>query len=307
MRWPVREGASELANLLMSFPGVIGVFWSQRRREGEWLRQRCLSIHVRWKRPPELLPVSEMLPDRLSPFELDVIEVGLPRVHALSQTDTVVVDGLARPRFATMTALAPTDESVLMLLSGHAALPVRNNRIFTDYGPGAPQAFVRVNDEDGSWYRGILRHGELGEGRPVDWALAEVFNVPDAVPFHYGTRDTPPFALRTSPLQGGELVSHFSRTRDRLVKGTLRGVSQTPVELLLPDGRTTTYSDVLTVESSLEVDFSRDGDSGSLVVDGDRKVIGTMLGASADYSMAYVLQMPPLLARLGSYRPYFFL
>jgi hypothetical protein len=245
------------------------------------------------------VPPYEWLPDRLGRVPIDVIDVGLPRVHALSHTDEMLAPGLAGFRRATLTALRQGPDSVWLLVSGHAALPLRNQRLKESYGPADPPAFIQVEDEDGSRFRAILRQGELGAERPVDWALAEVFDVPDAQSFHYGVRDVPPFRIRNGLPSPGEGVSHFSRLRDRRVEGTFQQVAQTPVELLLPDGRTTRYSDVLAIASKPGLAFSLEGDSGSLVVDDQLKVLGTVLGASANNALAYVLPIHPLIQRLG--------
>jgi hypothetical protein len=103
-----------------------------------------------------------------------------------------------------------------------------------------------------------------------------------------------PIPIRKQPLQPGEMVEHYGTLRRRALGGTVRAGNATDeqIELILPDGSRAGYGPVLAVTPHPDQDvFSIPGESGSLVFDANRLAVGTLLGASADGAISYVLDL----------------
>ncbi len=155
---------------------------------------------------------------------------------------------------------------------------------------GAPK-FVDVHDNTGVTHRGRLLRGRVGAGMPYDFAVARFDDSVQPETFHLAAGRRAPFPLRSSSLVNGEPVFHYSSLRGRRIRGVFRQISTAPVELRLPDGTFTQYANVLVVANENGVPFSRNGDSGSLVVDDANHVIGAILGSSVNAGLAYVVDL----------------
>lgn len=288
-RTAIPEEALKAGRELVAFPGVLGVFFGCGRRKSEWTRDRALCVHVRWKRSLRDIPKDERLPKRIGSYAVDVIEVGHPSTDALDHTDSVLTDPLSRR--STVTALGSGPAGTFGLLSGHGTLPFRQGRLVKSFDATGTAVFTEVHDNVGITHRGQLLRGRVGSGLPYDFAVARFDGATLVDTFHLAAGRRAPFPLRAAALASGDPLFQFSSLRSQRVRGLFRQVSATPVELRLPDGTDTQYSNVIVVANEGGLLFSRRGDSGSLVVDDDNRIVGAVLGSSVNAGLAYVVDI----------------
>jgi hypothetical protein len=309
---PRRVGA--LCARLARLPGVVGVYWGSPRRQGAWHQTGSICIHVREKRDPGALAAAERIPASIDGFATDIIEVGTPRAHQLDHTDTVHA---SLGRTGTVTALARRQSGAYALLSGHVALPDEphgaGRRILRRYRAQGRAYGIGVGDRSAGAYLGRLVAGEFGGHTSWDWALAHFTYIGehDVDTNHLAATLTDGDArvrYRRTALTPGERLLHYSARpgRRRLINGWFRHIAATPAHFLIGDDSLEHYTRLFVIDTQGQERFSEDGDSGSLVVDSQGQAVGTVLGASADYTLSYVLPIWPLLRRLGHRSIWFF-
>ena len=269
--------------------GVIGVFLGRGTRKGRWLTEKCVVVHVARKLHALHLSKRQTLPRYIGPYRVDVIEVGYPRTHALDISDQVAAPG-ARPRTGTLTLLINGTHGGIALLSGHVALPLKNGLIVGNYdNRDDPVASISVVDgTSNQQYSGNILRG--GISARSDWSLA-LFST--AAGDHVDTvhplvEESPPLRLRGNPLSAGDSLRHFSRVLGRELQGRFVHEALSPVDIVLGDGSRRRYSGLQVVAGTGGA-FSRGGDSGSLVCDTARRVVGTILAGGDDGSLSYML------------------
>ena len=305
----IPEGVCDAAAGLRGRRGVVGVFWGQGRTSGEWSRDGQICVQVVEKLSDEVLSDAERLPRRIGRYRVDVEEVGIPmldsdpcRSSRLDPMDTCR-DGSWR-RFSTISAMSGD----LVLVSGHACLPLDEDgkrfvRAYAWGGGDAVPVYV-VDRQTQCIHNARLEQGSFGDRGAVDWAVARLDEayVDRVNAFHVGVGHVPPFRVRTTRLVRGESLSHFSTTLSTpgFVSGTYRRVvtRETSMRLGSPDGSWAWYRDVLAIAWGERLPFSRPGDSGSLVVDSDARVVGTVLGSSARSRESFVLPVTELRSRM---------
>jgi hypothetical protein len=310
--WKSPRSIGALCGRLARIPGVVGVYWGAPRRHGSWHETGSICVHVHSKRDPTLLATEEQIPPSIGGFATDVIEVGTPRAHHLDHTDTVHA---SLGRTGAVTALALRQSGAYALLAGHVALPDEphgaQRRILRRYqGRGHG---IGIHDRGSGPYVGTLIAGEFGGHTSWDWALAHFAEVDrnDVDVNHLAASlsdGDPRVPYRRPPLSPGERLSHYSALPGRRcrVDGWFRHIAQTPAQFLMADGTVDHYTRLFVVDTHGGEPFSKDGDSGSLVVDAQGRAVGTVLGASADYTLAYVLPIWPLLYRLRHRAAWYF-
>jgi len=295
-----------LSKHLARFPGVVGVFWGHRKRVGAWTNEHCICVHVREKRSMRRLPSSERLPRKIENYHVDVLEVGAPRAHALDQNGMLDCPGAVR-RTSSPTALANDGADAYALVSGHGVLPFVGGRILSSYRADGPGARISLGGVEGE-----VQTGKFGGS--VDWALVRFDGRGGQANNYSWTADnSAPLRLRRTPLSAGEpvalrSVAHPSPSRAQNL-GKFRQVSSAPVTMLLSDGESQSYDDVLLVDGDDPGEpFSQGGDSGALVVDqsGARLVVGMLLGGVESGSVSYVLDLSHLANHPGARFDLFF-
>jgi hypothetical protein len=211
-------------------------------------------------------------------------------------------------RSGAVTALArAVGGGVAALTAGHVALPsLASGRAIVPSFPWADAESldleIAAGAGDADAYALTIDQGRLD--RQSDWALAHDRTAPATDFFHPVSGTEPPFPTRQGPLGPGESVFQWSRTRGRTVGAVVSPQPYADVTLKLPDGRFNAYQGLLSV-SALGEDFSRPGDSGSLVIDLKKNVVGILLGLAEDHSIAYVLPIVRLVGQLGGFSTFF--
>ncbi|HEY0986267.1 MAG TPA: hypothetical protein VGD80_04410 [Kofleriaceae bacterium] len=298
------DAARRAASELRSLPRVVSVSWGlPRRGEQRALgRAPCLVVHVRLKRDIADVPDDERIPKTLYGIRTDVVAVGLPRLHALDHVDAP----FASPdRRGSITAIGVRGGAAVVLLSGHASLPPPAGEIVRTYRAAADgPASVQIRDDAGGSYTASLIVGTFGGS--TDWAVASV-DIPmsKVSTWHQAAGANAPLPVRTAPLPAGSRVAQHS-TRGKIFAGVVQH-GLTPVSLDLDDGSDPVdYEPVIHVDPLDPPSFSIGGDSGSLVVDEQRRVVGVVIGGASNGAHSYVLPISGIYAQLGQYRKHFF-
>lgn len=246
-------------------------------------------VHVARKVHALHLGRKRKLPAKIGRFRVDVIEVGSLRAHALDASDELMSPGVPA-RTGTLTALLGSAHGGLALLSGHVGLPIRNGLIVGSYDShdDPPHSISAVDAMSQQRLSGNLLRG--GISARADWTLARFSSAGSRGldPIHPLVDSPPPLQLRLGPLAPGEPLRHFSRLTGREMRGKYVHRALSAVEVVLADGSRRRYSDLLVVAGTNGT-FSRGGDSGSLVGDGNRHVVGIILGGDDNGTLSYVL------------------
>lgn len=295
----IRRAAEELAR----YRGVLGVFWGNPRRGGAWTGEQSLVVHVRKKLAAKRLGAHHV-PPVIAGVRTDVIEVRRLSHHWLDPSDPVQCDDGERGR-STISALATKDGVVFALLSGHATLPGKQGKLSCQYDP-AMKMRIRAVDPEGAGYDGRLEAGRLDAH--CDFTLARMSCDADGVnTYHYGPGEYPPFTLRADPPRVAEEVAHYSSLRRRRMVGRIRQISAGCAYIPGHGGEDFPYLDLIVVESPDPAQpFSKKGDSGSLVVDRQSRVLGTIVAGDPPANISYVLPIAGLVKALGPHAGLFF-
>lgn len=299
-----RAALQPTIDAMAELPGVVCVCVGAPRRKGRWHNNDvALCVHVQKKRPLGELDVPERLEEQFPNIPLDILEVGTPKAHYLDAKDMVKASG---GRSGAITCLTAYEGTVYALLSGHVVLPYAGHAIRRDYSGGCR---VDFHDAGGAYYTGVVVAGHLGEGRAMDYALVKVDTpaVGIADLHHVATRGYPPHRIRSSfPAVNAELTQYSPLSgRRRPFVGRRRQQSISTIQLELPDGTLGTYDDTIVVDSTSSGAFSRPGDSGSLVVDTEKRVVGTVLGGDDAGTIQYVLPIWEMQNKLGEKAKWF--
>ncbi|WP_437300218.1 hypothetical protein [Sorangium sp. So ce426] len=303
--WDVSAEVAAISDRFRGLPGVMGVFWGEKRQGGAWLDRPAICVHVARKRAGRDLPESERLPASLDGYSIDVLEVGEIRAHTVDVRSEVRSGHGPRMRRSTLSAVMQDDGVTYALLSGHGTLPYSDGRIRSFYGPGdGPNEQVQVVDVLGTAHRATLLQGRLGANQPVDFAIARLDPGPawSVNGHHPATECGPPFPLFATLGADRMKVRHFSRViagRDPIRRGRLRQVASSTTRVTLPDGVPHDYTGALVIDSLEDGAFSKAGDSGSLVTSEDGRVIGTVFAGSTTRPVSFLLPIGYLAREIG--------
>jgi hypothetical protein len=165
---------------------------------------------------------------------------------------------------------------------------------------------VRAVDPSGAVYDGQLVEDRLDAH--CDYTLACMWCSGDIVnPFHNATGSYPPLVVRTSTPRETENVAHWSSLRGRRMLGTIRHISTGFTYVPGYGSQGFPYRDIFVVTSVDPLQpFGVAGDSGSLVVDGKNRVIGTVVAGHPAANISYVLPIKSTVGALGAYADRFF-
>lgn len=262
-----------LARRLMRRVGVVGVFWGSKhpRRQGVG----HLRVHVREKIGLPILPLRRVIAKKIEGLRTCIVGVGEPEGHLLTFKELVhpATDDL---RNSTLTTLVHEGDQWFALLSGHGTLPIQNGEIQTSFDFSGVDYAIRLRDvSSGMALEGSLVTGRIGPS--LDYAVARIMMPDEPIDLECPVTESYRPTIRPTILDRGEPVRQFS-CRDRTMRrGTVTGYGM--VRLKLDDQNTYAFNSVFEVHG-LDAPFSCKGDSGSLVADDQRRVVGVVIGGS---------------------------
>lgn len=286
-----------ISRRLMRRKGVVGVFWGVAD-PGKGGRCR-IRVHVERKIPDDELTPAQAIRSSIDGIRTRVVQVGTPRAQVLTCKE--IVRNGSDARVSTQTALIrKNDDEWYALLCGHGTLPIRGGGLVTDFPNSDHGPSVQLHDvSSGTSFQAKVIAGRLTGIQ--DWTIARA-DVPDG-PIDLTSPVTGTYrpSLRTSMLARDEPVRHYSCLDRASRRGTVAGYGR--VLLRIDNGMQYLYTSTFEVFGQSGA-FSRDGDSGSLVVDANGRAIGILLGRAEPDSdptlQSYVL---PFISPSGSVIP----
>jgi hypothetical protein len=263
---------------LLQIPGVVGVGIGFKEIGGELTNEVSFRVYVREKKPENLVPPSERIPDTIHGVKTDVL--------VIQETETLVDDSRYRPvkggiqigngsgRVGTLGCLAKRNAGgAWVILSNHHVM-LAGGKALTDQ--------VKIGQPDYSSCC-CCACGEIGEvvnaaiGGLVDCAIATLNS--DASFVNEIANIGPVKGKATAIL--GETVRKIGRTTG-LTSGEVVDINYPTISSL---GNNFT-SQIKINPSSGTAKFSDRGDSGSAIVNSDDKVVGLLWGGSSGHGVA---------------------
>jgi hypothetical protein len=270
---------------------VVGVGYGAKVTAGRVTEHAALRVYVRVKKPRRHLAREELVPDEVDALPTDVVDVG---DVTLLQRPVRGGASIGHPDVSagTLGCLVATgdDERPSILSNNHVMADVNRADVGDSVlqpGPadGGTESIAELTD-----YEPIKPWGEANE---IDAAIARVLDPGDVEPGieTIGSVRNPPVepALYQSVRKHGRTTQH--------TVGVLMDVSADLWVRVRPQ-ENAWFEDQLAVVGA-GADFSRPGDSGSLVVDGVSRAPVGLLFAGGD-GHTFVNRIEPVLARFDA-------
>lgn len=299
---------------LMQYPGVRGVSIGSKEVGGELTAQLAIQVLVTTKRPLEQLAPEEVIPSEIDGIRTDVVEEG--EQYLLQACEQVDDTSKSRPlqggvQLQPLRSIMPggigtlgclvrdtMTNGVVMLSNAHV---LGDEESHTGDTVGQPImcsiASACLSDPVGKVLRfkksahvdGAI--ASIDEGIGHDPNVAQIKDIGTVA----GSRYLTDSEIRDNAVNGSPVrVQKRGRTTGHTF-GVIVGWQQHPVEIKLPrSGRVyNVMQDTLRIKvRSPSECFAAGGDSGSVVLDNDRKVVGLLFSATAkgDYARASPIQ-----------------
>ncbi|MEL6951251.1 MAG: hypothetical protein AAGM16_14175 [Pseudomonadota bacterium] len=284
---------------------VVGVFVGLKRTADGDVPERCLRVLVRKKLPKSQLSKRMIVPSRINGIETDIVEVGHLR-SAQSACDNptarirrpfncgVSVSGFDTGAGSLGYLFSRIADQSSVVLSNYHVLAPSGSASNAVYQPGLGDANHRPQDIFGSFVDGTpVRYCQGGQcpvndmdaaiatvrPRMVAKALCRVGELPDQL---------------ADPRQGAG-VWMFGRS-SRGVQGSVLGVGG---DALIRYGRRLAlFRNVVEIEPVRRPRFGKPGDSGSVVIDMNRRICA-LLFATDGRRNGYATPIRPIMRRFG--------
>ncbi|MEO7588742.1 MAG: hypothetical protein ABIS84_12035 [Arachnia sp.] len=308
-RAEIRPVKDAVEDQLLARPGVVGVDIGEKFTGGEPTGELGIVVYVTEKKQEKLLAATELVPSTMEGVKTDVQElvVELQPAMQLLQADTLI-DAAAYPLLHGGISTGPSRSVYLsppvVDVAGEYTFVGTLGAIVQDRGSGDTMALTNfhvacVNDE---WKVGdaMVQPGRPDGGDPVSGEFGSL------------TR-----AQLTQGTDGAVVTVHPEQEWEATVEGVgeVAGTAEATEGLLVQKrGRTTghTFGTVASTDATLSIDygdgigpvtlrnqvridtdtaqsarFSDQGDSGSVVMDLERRIVGLLFAGSSDGSATF--------------------
>jgi hypothetical protein len=279
---------------LLSLPNVNGVGVGPKMVRGEPTTEAAVRVYVTKKVPGERLKKEEKIPGKIGGVITDVVQIG--EVHFLSHTgrqrparggDSV---GDCRPTYTSAGTLGGlfidnTDGKQVILSNTHVLAGFDDETI--DYAavgdlevqPGTYDWGDCTDDVIATLKRWV-QYKVTPAWNKVDCAIAEVINPADVTNDIYVIG--PPSGHRAlGPADVGVTVVQKNGRTTEYTQGTVIDLSYDTSSMTTVHGHSIRFEDQILVAPIGGVPVSDHGDSGSLVLDMDNKVVGLLFAGSS--------------------------
>lgn len=304
---PVKE---RVEDDLVAQPGVVGVDIAEKETEGRRTGELSIVVFVEKKRPMEDVPADQQVPEQIEGVPTDVQELTIelqPGAMAMLAGEEPLVDPAVYPTMAGGISMGP-QRSVFL---SPPDVPAPGNYIFV----GTLGAMVRDRTSGATMALTNFHVACVNNS----WSVGDIMVQPsrvddDANDDQFGTLTR---AQLTDEVDGAVATLDAGQAWDPSVTG-VGGVTGTAVATVgmavQKRGRTTehTFGEVVSTDFTLSVDYGSDvglrtfhhqlritpdtsrnprfsdrGDSGSVVLDLSRKVVGLLFAGSTDGSFTF--------------------
>ena len=260
---------------LLKKSNVVGVGIGEKIKDGRRTGRTCLRVYVEKKVPEEKLTKSDLVPPLIAEVETDVVEVGKIRPLASNRQRSRPARGGASIGHYKITA--GTLGCLVKDKKTGRALILSNNHVL-------------ANSNQGKKGDAIIQPGSADGGKLKKDKIAELERF---VKIGFGRKANTVDAAVARPLSDKDVAPEISSIG--IPKGTAKGKVGLVVQ---KTGRTTdhTLGEIKDVSATVKVDYdgpvalfrnqilasamSQGGDSGSLVLDKQRRAVGLLFAGS---------------------------
>ncbi len=265
------DAKEQAIHQLLAYPGVTGVDVGYRYVQGQMTKEICLRVHVA-KKLPDLAP-AERIPPYINGIATDVIEGRYKTYGAVTTAaDVNSID----------------DETYDVLEGGISISGMRDDQsadtgtlglVVVDRNTGKPAVLTNAHVVGGEntvgkkmyqpypWnnrpFGSVLRARRSGS---IDAALISI----DQMSYSFDIMQLGGVQGVNPGAQLGQSVRKRGR-QSRLTYGIVEGVHGT-----FPISETESYDDIISIKPVRAADFSIEGDSGSVIVDDDNRVVALL-------------------------------
>jgi hypothetical protein len=288
---------------LISLPNVTGVGIGRKVVGGKYTDQMAIRVYVSKKLPKERLKGDERIPGEVEDVPTDVLQIGEPRLlthttHARparggdSIGDCILIhEGWYTAGTLGGLFIDNTDGADVILSNNHVIAGFDFDDVDTAHAgddvvqPGTLDWGSCTTDVIATLKRWV-EYREIPQWNRVDGAIAEVINAGDVLnDIHVIGQPSGHRALTVAD-EGVTIVQKSGRTT-QYTQGRVFDVSYDTSPMTTIRGRRIQFEDQILIQPIGGVPVSDHGDSGSLVLDMERQVVGLLFAGTDDgYAIA---------------------
>lgn len=320
LRAEIRPVKETVEDELLARPGVIGVDIGEKISRGKPTGDLSIVVYVDKKKPKTQLDAAELVPKTVDGVKTDVQEIVVELQRMTKLEATALIDATVYPTLHGGISMGPSRSVYL----APPDVPSAGNYVFVgtlgamvrDRATGATMGMTNfhvacVND---GWSVGdrMVQPGRPDGGNPatqefgalVRAVLSEntdgaVVSVDAGRAWDYTVEGIGDVAGTTAATVGAAV-----QKRGRTTEHTFGTVGSTDVTLSIDYGdglgvRTLRHQIRVDTNTALSARFSDHGDSGSVVMDMNRNVIGLLFAGSSDGAMTFANPIAVALDELG--------
>ncbi len=261
----------ELEEQVSKVPGVVGTAVGLKEKKGKLTDEICLRVYVDRRRYKNLSALRKKLPESLGKFDVCIF----PEMKFRNSADRIrplqggyQINNEKKAGFGTLGCIAVTrgvDVEYVVLSNWHV--------VYAGAATVGDKVAQPTYSCCGSHVIGSILTGSYGN--LVDCAIASVKG--KGVGVTNRVRDIGELAGSADPVLGSNVRKYGVATQ--LTNGVIEAIHQNG--LINEDGMT--FNDQIVIRSVPDHQpFSQGGDSGSVIVDNDQRVVGLLWGSGAD-------------------------
>jgi len=314
---PVKE---RVEDALIAQPGVVAVDIGHKVSKGVSTGELSIVVYVDRKKPKSALPKDQVIPVEIDGIKTDVKELTIELQPARELADSsVFVDATVYPTLTGGISMGPVRSIHLdppdVTTSGQYVFSGTLGALVRDRASGATMALTNFHVAclNNSWTTGdrmvqpsipdgggsAVQFGSLARGSLTDQVDAAVITLDAGKAWEPTIRDIGNVAGPATAIVGEPV-----RKRGRTTELTFGGIASTDFTASVNYGgaigmRTLKHQLRINTDMTKSPRFSDHGDSGSMVVNASRHVVGLLFAGSNDGSMTFANPIATALDTMG--------
>ena len=314
---PVKE---RVEDALIAQPGVVAVDIGHKVSKGVSTGELSIVVYVDRKKPKSALPKDQVIPVEIDGIKTDVKELTIELQPARELADSsVFVDATVYPTLTGGISMGPVRSIHLdppdVTTSGQYVFSGTLGALVRDRASGATMALTNFHVAclNNSWTTGdrmvqpsipdgggsAVQFGSLARGSLTDQVDAAVITLDAGKAWEPTIRDIGNVAGPATAIVGEPV-----RKRGRTTELTFGGIASTDFTASVNYGgaigmRTLKHQLRINTDMTKSPRFSDHGDSGSMVVNASRHVVGLLFAGSDDGSMTFANPIATALDTMG--------
>jgi len=314
---PVKE---RVEDALIAQPGVVAVDIGHKVSKGVSTGELSIVVYVDTKKPKSALPKDQVIPVEIDGIKTDVKELTIELQPARELADSsAFVDATVYPTLTGGISMGPVRSIHLdppdVTTSGQYVFSGTLGALVRDRASGATMALTNFHVAclNNSWTTGdrmvqpsipdgggsAVQFGSLARGSLTDQVDAAVITLDAGKAWEPTIRDIGNVAGPATAIVGEPV-----RKRGRTTELTFGGIASTDFTASINYGgvigmRTLKHQLRINTDMTKSPRFSDHGDSGSMVVNASRHVVGLLFAGSNDGSMTFANPIATALDTMG--------